>query len=62
MGEESFLQVKILLTQGCDIMITPRRENKIPSKPDQWPWEESSFQEMKLLECIVSLWYLSETL
>jgi len=50
MGEESFVQVKFLLTQGCDIMITPRRGKKNPPKPDQRPWEESSFQEMKLLE------------
>ena len=40
--------------QVSDGIIAPHGENKNPSKPDQRPWEESFFQEMKVIECITA--------
>ena len=38
--------------QVSDVIRAPQGENKNPSKPDQRQWEESFFQEMKVIECI----------
>ena len=40
--------------QVSDGIIAPHGENKNPSKPDQRPWEDSFFQEMKVIECITA--------
>ena len=53
-GGEIIYQVQMVLLQGSDIIIAPRGENKNPSKPDQRPWEEYFFQEIKAIEYITS--------